>query len=86
MDKIEECENLLSEWKAEKAKAERMGWLYQKSALDHKISGLISALRIFKQPSNTQMHVDTKPCSFCKRLKKTYLWNFCKVCGRALSQ
>jgi len=87
MNKIEEIDHLLATWKADYRKALKS---WDDSAcflLKYRIEVLESALAILKRPSNTRMHMDTKPCGECETEKKNYPWPpFCKWCGRALSQ
>jgi hypothetical protein len=63
MTRIEECEKLLKKWKAAEKKAEGEEWQEcTQSYYKIKMSGMEAAIAIFKRPSNTQMHMDTKPC------------------------
>lgn len=39
-----------------------------------------------EEPSNTRMHVETKPCGDCKAYENVVNHNFCASCGRALHQ
>lgn len=87
MTRIEELEQLLNKWKAVFKKTSRskvQAYNYAEGSVD----GLETAIGIIKDPSNTQMHVDTKArCDKCKNWNdKSIMVNFCYNCGRPLSQ
>lgn len=52
------------------------------------ISAVVQALYstgwLAEQPSDTQMHADTKECSYCKSWKKLVGTPFCPECGGSL--
>ena len=87
MNKIEQIEKLLTEWKARESQAKEKGWTGREYDASNIVFGIIRALEILKQPSNTQLHEDKEPCAECEKEKKNYPWPpFCKWCGRALHQ
>ena len=88
MNKIEEIEQLRNDWRARRKKCRAA----QKEILFHHADGvsegLSLAIGILNQPSNTQMHMDTKPCDYyCNYTKLNHpSHKYCCDCGRALSQ
>jgi hypothetical protein len=87
MTQYEQAKQNLERWKADYRKALKS---WDDSAcflLKYRIEVFESALNYFKRPSNTRMHMDTKPCEVCSDGKRNYPGpNFCGFCGRALSQ
>jgi len=85
MTRIEECEKLLSEWKSNKESAKKNGLLELWEHAGAIVAGIELALDIFKRPSNTQMQIDAKACSYCEHYKHNYYkYKYCPVCGQPL--
>ena len=87
MNNIKLIEKEIKYWKAEKGNEKNR--TVEHYFLDGMIEGLKKALAIIKQPSNTAMHVDTKPCNICDSYKlfdNDEQVNFCVNCGEALSK
>jgi hypothetical protein len=83
---MEELEEILKKWKADCAKAKSMDWESTATALHYKIQGFETALSKIKESCNTRMHVDTKPCDYCRQWEKISSYDHCPDCGRALCQ
>lgn len=87
MNKIKELEQLLDVWKAAMEEHKRIGNLKPAKNIKIRMKGLSTAIAILKEPSNTQMHVDTKaPCDNCWYWKDKQGTKHCGDCGRLLSQ
>jgi len=87
MNKIQEIKLRWEEWKAALFECDKEKYPEGYAKIEGVVFGLDAALHILKRPSNTRMHVDTKPCAECEKERKNYPWPpFCKWCGRSLSQ
>ena len=60
MNKIERIEQLLKAWKADEESCREHRSNYDARFVRFKIIGLEAALEILKEPSNTQMHMDSQ--------------------------
>lgn len=87
---LKEIRDIIENWEANRELA-----AIEKRTEDSKyasavIFGLTLALGSVKQPCNTQMQIDTEPCSRCSNWLTNHLRinkgkKFCSYCGRALS-
>ena len=83
MTNIEECECLLSAWKADMCLSKEKGLVATAEAWRQRIYGLESALGIFKRPSNLENATDALQCPECEQNGESGM-NFCANCGRQL--
>lgn len=84
MNKIEQIEEYIRTWKASTEAAEFRGDLRFEMYSRGRVDAFKSALEIIKRPSNTRMHVDTKPIQSCKECgaigHEDYALH-CLICG-----
>lgn len=78
--KIKEIEDLLATWEAASKECNDP---YDASYIDLRAEGLEAAIRILKEPSNTQMQTDKKPCPYNHEFLKDKGDFYCKHCGEA---
>jgi len=87
MTRIKELEKLIERWKAKEIKAKNNGLTGAEAEAMTMQHALNLALSIFKQPSNTRMHMDKTPrCSNCDIWEPTRIGDHCPDCGRAFNQ
>ncbi len=84
MTRIEECENLLSEWKAARDDSYCKREFRDKNTWVNKIKGLEAAIAIIKGPPNTQIQTEEGPCSYCGTHDELETYNLCAECVEAL--
>ena len=84
MNKIEQIELFISDWKAAEEQDKALGRHKQARYAKGRQDGLAAALAIFKRPSNTAIQIDKKPCYYCLSFADgSSLSNFCSNCGKA---
>jgi len=71
MTRIEMIELFINDWKAVEEQDKALGLEKQEQYAKGRKDGLMSALEIFKRPSNTQMQTDACPIhKYCKHYIK----------------